>query len=141
MGHRRRARECALQILFQIDLVGDTPADALAKFWAGREASDEARRFAEELVRGVSAQREAIDRRIGAAARHWRLERMARVDRNVLRVAVFELVAGEDPPAVVIDEAIEVAKRFGGQDSGGFVNGVLDTIQDRLVAEKRGAGA
>lgn len=138
MGQRRRAREYALQLLFQIDLTGDSVGDALERFWPSLEAEEGVRSFAERLVKGVLAEREAIDRQIVDAAEHWRIERMAVVDRNVLRLAVFELNAREDPPPVVIDEAIEVAKRFGSEESGGFINGILDTIRARVASERHG---
>jgi len=134
VGHRRRSREYALQVLFQLDLAA-SPVDAvLRSFWSDRETDDDVRIFTERLVHGVIDERDAIDRRIADTSEHWRLERMAVVDRNVLRLAVLELQAGETPAAVVIDEAIEVAKRFGNEGSGGFINGVLDRI--RMCLEK-----
>jgi N utilization substance protein B len=141
VGQRRRARECALQLLFQIDLTGTPAADALERFWASLEADEAVRSFTERLVNEVLAQREAIDRRIVAAAEHWRIERMAVVDRNVLRLAVCELLWHEIPPAVVIDEAIEIAKRFGSEESGGFINGILDCIRARIDSDGRRAEA
>jgi N utilization substance protein B len=141
VGQRRRAREHALQVLFQIDLTGATAAEALERFWDGLDAEDSVRCFTELLVNGVLADREAIDRRVVEAAEHWRLERMAVVDRNVLRVAVYEMLSEDSPHPVVIDEAIEVAKRFGSEDSAGFINGILDTIRRRIESEKRASGA
>jgi len=135
VGHRRRSREYALQILFQLDLAASPVDGVLRSFWADREADEELRLFTERLVHGVIDDREAIDRRIAETSEHWRLERMAVVDRNVLRLAVHELQAGETPAAVVIDEAIEVAKRFGNEGSGGFINGLLDRIRVRLEKE------
>ncbi len=134
MGQRRRARECALQMLFQIDLTGAAPADVFCEFWVEREtAGRHARCSPRRLVLGVLAERDELDRWIRGSAEHWRLERMAVVDRNVLRMAVYELVAaGAPPPAVVIDEAIEIAKKFGSGESGGFINGVLDAIKKRV---------
>lgn len=135
MGHRRRSREYALQVLFQLDLAA-SPVDAvLQSFWSEREADENVRLFTERLVHGVIDDRETIDRRIRETSEHWRLERMAVVDRNVLRMAVLELQTGETPAAVVIDEAIEVAKRFGNEGSGSFINGVLDRIRVRLEQE------
>ena len=135
MGHRRRSREFALQVLFQLDLAASSVDAVLQRFWTDREADDDVRRFTGRLVRGVIDDREAIDRWIADTSEHWRLARMAVVDRNVLRIAVLELQAGETPAAVVIDEAIEVAKRFGGEGSGRFINGVLDRIRKRLERE------
>jgi N utilization substance protein B len=141
VGQRRRAREFALQLLFQIDLTGAPVVEVVERFWTSLEADEEVRSFAESLVNGVLAEREAIDRRIVEAAEHWRIERMAVVDRNVLRLAVCELLADENPPAVVIDEAIEIAKRFGNEKSGGFINGILDTIRGRVASERGRAEA
>ncbi len=138
MGQRRLAREHALQVLFQIDLAGGGTEQALSGFWVGREIPEKVRSFTERLVRGVLADREAIDARIAEAAQRWRIQRMPAVDRNILRVAVFELLERDAPAAVVIDEAIEVAQRFGGEGSGGFVHGVLDAIRGRIEREGRG---
>ena len=140
MGRRRRAREHALQILFQIDLTGGNAEEVLESFWGELDAGDDVREFTARLVRGTLDDREQIDRRVAEAAKNWRLERMPAVDRNVLRIAVYELVSADSPPPVVIDEAIEVARRFGGEESAGFVNGVLDEIRARLDAERQSAG-
>jgi N utilization substance protein B len=130
LGQRRRAREFALQMLFQIDLTGGSPDKVFREFWAGQEADPAAHDFAELLVLGVGDRREELDAMISGAAEHWRIGRMAVVDRNVLRIAAFELLHGPPTPsAVVIDEAIEVAKKFGSEDSGSFINGVLDAIR------------
>jgi N utilization substance protein B len=141
VGSRRRSRECALQILFELDLAEGALEEVLRRFWLGRGATDGERDFAERLVRGVVAGREGIDDRIGEAADRWRLERMPAVDRNVLRIAIHELLEADDPPAVVIDEAIEVAKRFGGEGSGKFINGILDEIRLRLERERESGAA
>jgi N utilization substance protein B len=135
-GSRRRARECALQVLYSLDLNGTIGAEqALAVFWAqlaaeaGEPAEADVIRFAEHLVRGTWSDLAAIDERVQRASRNWRLERMARVDRNLLRLGCFELSRGGEVPArVVINEAIELAKRFGTAESPAFVNGVLDRI-------------
>ena len=132
MGGRRRSREYALQVLFQLDLAGRSPAEVLDQFWSGVEAEPAVREFTEQLVHGVTERRAALDRRIASAAEHWRLERMAVVDRNVLRMALHELLCGTSPAAVVIDEAVEIAKRFGGEGSGAFVHGLLDSIRAEL---------
>ena len=120
-------------MLYQIDQTGTPAEEVFRQFWPGQDASDEHREFAEQLVRGVGEGQAETDRLIGGAAEHWRLERMAVVDRNVLRLAVCEMLNHpETPPAVVIDEAIEVAKRFGSEDSGGFINGILDSIRQQI---------
>ncbi len=130
MGRRRRAREFALQILFQIDLTGGARDEVLEQFWLRQEAEPDVRAFAERLVHGVVNRKAEIDSRIVEAAEHWRIERMGVVDRNVLRIAVYEFASEEGTPeAVVIDEAIEIAKRFGSEGSGGFINGILDSIR------------
>lgn len=135
MGHRRRARECALQMLFQADLTGSTAADIVREFWKGHRADELARQFAERLVCGVLARVEALDAVVRDSAQNWRIERMAVVDRNVLRIGVYELLCEPDtPPVVVIDEAIEVAKKFGSQESGSFINGILDDVRRRREA-------
>jgi len=133
LGQRRRARECALQMLFQIDLTGTNPPDVFGTFWIGQEAGEDVRAFAERLVLGVTHDLRALDRAIAVSATNWRIERMAVVDRNVLRMAVYELLHdAPTPPAVVIDEAIEVAKKFGSEDSGSFINGILDDVRRRV---------
>ena len=133
-GSRRRARECALQVLYSLDLNPGWSADqALATFWRdfseGPDVDAQAVGFAEQLVRGTVDHLAELDRVIQAASKNWRLERMARVDRNILRLATYELHHEPEVPAkVVINEAIEVAKRFGTAESPAFVNGLLDRI-------------
>lgn len=134
MGKRRRARECALQMLFQIDLIGVEPAEVYAQFWDEHDTEDDVRAFSQELVDGVCTTREQLDARITEIAEHWRIERMAVVDRNVLRMALYEMNRQPQTPiAVVIDEAIEVARRFGSEESAKFVNGVLDALRRDAV--------
>jgi len=133
LGQRRRARECALQMLFQIDLTGVRPEEVFGTFWAGQDAGDDTRRFAERLVEGVIAHRQRLDSALAGSAANWRVERMATVDRNVLRMAIYELLLERDTPAaVVLDEAIEVAKKFGSEESGAFINGILDDVRRRV---------
>ena len=134
MASRRLAREHALQILFQLDMTGDDLDSGLGLHWRGREADEATRAFAERVVRGAVGDAVRIDGLITEASDNWRLERMAAVDRNVLRVGISErLHEPETPPPVVIDEAIEIAKRFGGEESGQFVNGVLDAVLKRSL--------
>ena len=134
MGFRRKGREYALQLLFQADVGGRARREEASPirfeaFWAPRNASPEVRAFAEALVRGVETQAAEVDRILERHAHHWSLERMAAVDRNVLRLAVYELFHLPDvPPRVVLNEAIDIAKKYGSEESGRFVNGVLDDI-------------
>lgn len=136
-GTRRRGRECAVQLLYQLDasnFVGNLD-DTLMSFWAvGGDEEEEApgvetRAFTEHLVRGVVQRLTEVDQAIQRSTQHWRLERMARVDRNILRLAAWELIYGGDaPPRVVLNEAIDIAKKFGTEESGAFVNGILDRV-------------
>jgi len=120
-------------MLFQIDLSGSAPDGVFRGFWDGQDCPVEVREFAERLVQGTWAERERLDRIIAAGAEHWRLDRMATVDRNVLRMAAWEMLFDPETPAVVvIDEAIEVAKKFGSEESGRFINGILDGIRRRV---------
>lgn len=129
MGSRRKARECALQILYQMDVSGHSTDEALGTFWQNFEHSADVAEFAALLVRGVSAHREEIDRLIQESSKNWKLDRMARVDRNVLRLAVYELIhMPEVPKKVTLNEAIEIGKRYGTEDSSAFINGILDHI-------------
>ena len=133
MGERRQGREFALQMLYQIDMGGGKEKETFSTFWEGKKASPEAKTFAEELVSGTLDHLESIDSVLRQGLEHWRLPRIAAVDRSVLRLAVFEFLnQPQTPPVVVIDEAIELAKRFGGDESGLFVNGVLDGIRKQL---------
>lgn len=128
MGLKRQARECALQILYPLDMVPGLAADdAIARFFESFEADARAKERAEEIVRGVIQKRDLIDAAITKASPRWRVERMALVDRNVLRLCLHELMFDtETPTRVVIDEGVEIAKRFGAEESARFVNGVLD---------------
>ncbi len=140
MTHTRRtkARERALQALYQIDVAAEGIDEALAAFWRSFEpVEQEVRELAEGLVRGVAAARRQVDEAIEEASSNWRLDRMARVDRNVLRLAVYELLRTDVPVKVVINEAIELGKKFGSESSGAFVNGVLDKVAAGLPAERR----
>ena len=135
MGERRLGREFALQILYQIDVGGCRKEEALSTFWEGKNPPDSARAFAESLVSSTLEHVDEIDAILREGLEHWRLPRIAAVDRSVLRMAVGEFLHQPNtPPIVVIDEAIELAKRFGGEESGIFVNGVLDGIRKRLLS-------
>ena len=133
MGARRRGREAALQILFSVDLAGEAYELAIRDHFAFLASSAEGREFAQLLVRGVAEQANAIDEMIRKVSEHWRLERMPRVDRNILRLSAYELMFMPDVPRrVTLNEAIELAKRYAGEGSPGFVNGVLDRIASEV---------
>ena len=139
---RTKARERAMQALYQIDVAATDLDEALTRFWKSFEPVErEVMQVAEELVRGVARHRRELDTAIEAVSQNWRLDRMARVDRNVLRLATFELLHRADVPVkVVINEAIELGKKFGSESSGAFINGVLDRVADALPAARRGEG-
>jgi N utilization substance protein B len=130
MGKRRKAREVALQFLYQLDQHGaGDPAPHGAEFWARHPVDPDTQAFADALVRGAKQQQPKIDQLLAQYAEHWDLDRMAVVDRNILRMAVYELLWAPDvPPKAVINEAIEIAKKFGTTESSRFINGVLDRI-------------
>lgn len=129
MGIRRKARELVLQMLFQADLGKQAPEQVRKTFWAERsEVGEEARAFSEELFRAATERAAEIDALIERHAEHWRMERMAAVDRNILRTGVAEFLALETPKPVVINEALEIARRFSSPESVHFLNGVLDSI-------------
>jgi N utilization substance protein B len=137
-ARRTRARERALQALYQIDVAAEGIDDALARFWKSFEpVEQEVMSLADALVRGVASHRRAIDDTIEKVSTNWRLDRMAKVDRNVLRLAVYELIETEVPVKVVINEAIELGKKYGSESSGAFVNGVLDKVASGLDARRR----
>ena len=128
-------------MLFALEATGQGAEQVIAAYWrhgdpdmwGGHQPDPEGRAYAERIVRGVAEERDAVDEAIRRASTNWRLERMARVDRNVLRLGAWELLrARAVPRAVVLDESVELAKRFGSEESGAFVNGVLDRIADDL---------
>ncbi len=136
MGSRRDARQWAVQLLFQFDFNPGEVDVAFNAFWAEREAKPKAREFVEELVRGVSGHRTEIDELIQKVAENWQLPRMAGVDRNIIRVAVYEMLYHkETPPAVSINEAVEISKGMGDVGSPRFVNGILDKVMRELNIE------
>jgi len=136
VGRRTKARECAFQILYQWQITGEPMSAVLDGFWRVRSGTPEARAIAERLARGTQAQASALDAQIAEAATHWRIERIATVDRTILRLGAYELAQEKGTPAaVVLDEAVELAKRFGEEDSPAFVNGVLDAIRKRVRGE------
>jgi N utilization substance protein B len=139
MGTRHVGRELALKALYQIDLRGGTSTEDLALFFDAFPAEDVARKFAVNLVTGVHGEQVDLDAQIAGVLEHWSIGRLSRVDHNILRLAIFELQRMEDIPArVTIDEAIELAKTYGDQESGRFVNGVLDQVATRLKLKDKG---
>lgn len=134
MGLRRAARECALQMLYELDIGKHAKDEILQTFWQMNEHPQKVREFANRLFDGSVARMQEIDKIIQKHAVNWRLDRMAVVDRNVLRLAVFEFLSGsKTPETVVINEALEVAKKFSTHESAQFVNGVLDSIKKDLA--------
>jgi N utilization substance protein B len=134
MPSRRKARECALQLLYQWEGERREPASLLPEFWKGRREDTGTHKFAEQLFLGAAAAVDKLDALIAAHSEHWKLERMAAIDRNLLRLAVHEMRTRTDvSPAVVINEALEIARRFSSADSVEFINGVLDAIRKAKV--------
>lgn len=129
MGSRRKAREYALQILFQIDFHGQKLHDVLDQFWHEQHESDELREFTQELVTGTLRNLQEIDAVLEKSSTNWKLSRMNAVDRNALRMAVFELLYLVDiPHSVTINESVEIVRKFGTEESSSFINGILDNI-------------
>ena len=135
MASRRKSRELALQMLFQWEVGKHPPANVLLTFLDPEKKDAPAESFARRLFEGAVGEVLTLDAMLREHSKNWRLERMAAVDRNVLRLALFELLHHpETPPAVVINEALEIARRFSGEDSAEFVNGVLDAVRKALPA-------
>ena len=139
MSSRRRSRQRALQILFLWDVTKRPLPEAIAAYDEIVYSDEDKVRpqrdeFLHQLVAGVAERLPEIDRHITKHAEHWRIERMPAVDRNILRLAVYELMAFDTPPAVVIDEALELARKYSGEESVQFVNGVLDAVHKELGA-------
>ena len=139
MGKRTKARECALQMLYQWDITRE-PMDRVAGlFWQVRTSTDETRAMAERLARGAQKDVARLDEEITRSSKNWRFDRIAAIDKNILRLAVYELMREPGTPSsVVIDEAVELTKRFSEVDSPPFVNGVLDAIKARVRGEPAG---
>ena len=136
MGSRRRARELAIKVLFHLEFTPGTPEDVFQLICENFGSSKSVRSFSKSLVLGVCAKRKELDQLISGASEHWRLERMSRVDKTILRLGAFEILVMKDiPPKVSIDEAVELGKKYGTEDSGSFINGVLDNIYNNLKRE------
>ena len=139
MGPRHQGRELALKALYRIDICGGATNDDLTALFESFPAEDSARRFAVQLVEGVRREQPALDKHLADALEHWSVKRLSRVDHNVMRIALYELLRMDDIPArVTIDEAIELAKCYGDIESGRFVNGVLDEVAGRLGLKQKG---
>jgi transcription antitermination factor NusB len=136
MRKRSVARECALKILYQIEMTSRTPENALIAFWEQEEEHPEdVRDFAAKIVLGIYANLSNIDEKLGEYATNWQLNRMAVIDRNVLRMGLYELKFNSDiPPKVAINEAVELAKKYGDHDSSKFVNGILDKVHKKEIS-------
>ncbi len=133
MGVRRKSREAALQILYQSEFDDSSPKTRLNGFWASRAKDEPVREYADRLVLGILERRQELDDLIQSVSKNWRIARMSPIDRNILRIAAYEMRYEVGlAPAVVINEAIEIAKRYDGQEAAVFINGVLDGIRKSI---------
>jgi len=140
MSRRREGREAAIQYLYQLDAHGERRLDLRTDFWELRDSPEPVRLFAEQLINGVNQHVTEIDERLARHLQNFIISRLNMVDRNILRLAVYEMFfCPETPPIVAINEGIDAAKRFGGEESGRFVNGVLDKIKTELTRPLRTA--
>jgi transcription antitermination protein NusB len=128
MSLRRKARECALQMLFQWEMNRDEPRAVQAGYWRDVRAEEKTRRFANDLFEGAVARAGEIAALVAAHSQNWRLERMSAIDRSILLLAAYEIRWAGTPPRVAINEALELAKKFSGQEAAAFINGILDAI-------------
>jgi transcription antitermination protein NusB len=130
---RTKAREFAMQMLFQWDMSQQDPAKLELKFWKSAKAADQTRAFANRLFEGTARDAAALDEIIGKHCENWRFERLAATDRAILRLAIYEMNSTDAPAKVVLNEAVELAKKFSSEESGAFVNGVLDSVHKSLT--------
>jgi N utilization substance protein B len=135
MTLRRKSRECALQMIFQWEMNHQSAAHIERSFWKSARAAESTRRFANELFEGAIAQADSNDKFLGKLSKNWRLERMPEIDRGILRLAIYELRSGTAPVKVVINEALELAKRFSTAESAPFLNGILDAAAKSIAPE------
>jgi transcription antitermination protein NusB len=138
MSLRHKSREFALQMLFEWDMTRQEPARVEKLFWKSARASDPTRKFANELFEGAIAQASSIDELVEKLAENWRLDRLAAVDRSILRLAIYELRIGTAPPKVAIDEALKLAKKFSSAEAPAFLNGILDAAFKNLGTKPSG---
>jgi transcription antitermination factor NusB len=137
MGKRRRARELAIQVLFHMEYNPGDPGESFDRVCESFAPPKEVRAYSREVVVGVWENKANLDRLIRRSSKNWRVERMSLVDRNILRIAIYEVVYRQDvPPKVSIDEAVELGKRYGTEESGAFINGILDHIYNELKVEE-----
>jgi len=137
MGRRRKAREVALQVLYEIDFLKIDPQEAVRLFWENFDAPKNVQKFSCRLIEGTIEHQKEIDDLISSCSENWTISRMSRVDRNILRLAVFELLHCQDiPPKVTLNEAIDLGKDFGSENSGSFINGILDALYAKLRIPK-----
>jgi N utilization substance protein B len=133
MHQRRKAREVTLQVLYELDVQKISIEEAIERFWTNFEAPQEARKFSSSLIEGTWNNREQIDSLISGSSENWTMARMSRVDKSILRMAVYELLFCQDiPPKVTLNEAIDLGKVYGSENSGAFINGILDALYGRL---------
>jgi N utilization substance protein B len=132
MTLRRKSREFALQMLFEWDMAHQKPARIKQNFWKLARAAESTREFADQLFEGAASEATSSDKLVEKLSENWRLDRLATVDRNILRLAIYELRFATAPPKVVINEALELAKKFSSADSPAFLNGVLDAAFQEL---------
>lgn len=132
MTLRRKSREFALQMLFEWDMTRHKPAEIEKHFWKAAHAADSTRKFANQLFEGAVAQAESSNKLVEKLSENWRIERLAAVDLNILRLGIYELRSGTAPAKVVIDEAIELAKKFSSAEAPAFLNGILDAARKNL---------
>jgi len=136
MRQRRKAREVALKVLYELDVLNIDVREAIELFWSNFDAPEEAKTFSSLLIEGTWHNKKEIDKLISSCSEHWSLERMSRVDKNILRMAVYELIHCQDiPPKVTLNEAIDLGKTYGSENSGAFINGVLDAIHLKICKE------
>jgi N utilization substance protein B len=132
---RTKAREFAMQMLFQWDMSRQDPVKLETKFWKSAKAAGKTREFANQLFEGGAKEAAALDEMIGKHCENWRFERLAAIDRAILRLAIHEMSSTDTPPRVVLNEAVELAKKFSSEESGAFVNGVLDAVHKSLTTK------
>jgi transcription antitermination protein NusB len=129
LGARRKAREIVVQLLYQMEVNPAEPHEAVELFWKGNSAAQPVKEFVNRIVEGVHGKQEEIDNLLKKHSEHWRLERMDRVDKSILRMAIFEIMFCDDIPVkVAMNEAVDLGKKFGAEESGAFINGILDKI-------------